>query len=338
MLIDEFHPNEFVDALSGILPTGAPVALLDFPWHNNPGDAALWKGETLALAKLGHRIVYTSTHDTFDRHRLDRLLPTDGVVLLHGGGNLGDLWPRHQKFRESIISTVRDRSIVVLPQTVRFEDQRSEIDSLLLMASHPSLTMMARDQRSFDRLIAAGLNARLSTDPTTALWPNPSQPHEPQGRRQVLYLLRSDHERRVPVPLALKPLARDWSDLGVTMEIVSRPSHITDRSLDVIDRAQTEFGRALPATCWARIARQRRHSDRLVAAATAAILATDIVVTDRLHGMLFGLAFGRPVIAIESGYGKLSNYAETFLGGNRRLHLLHSFDEVASVLELIERP
>lgn len=63
----------FIDVLAEILPANVPVALLDFPWHSNPGDAAIWKGETLALATLGHRVVYTATNGNFDRNRLDRL-------------------------------------------------------------------------------------------------------------------------------------------------------------------------------------------------------------------------------------------------------------------------
>lgn len=42
-------------------------------------------------------------------------------IILQGGGNLGDLWSNHQKFREYIISKYRDRPIVIMPQSIYFE-------------------------------------------------------------------------------------------------------------------------------------------------------------------------------------------------------------------------
>lgn len=60
----------FIDVLAEIIPAKVPVALLDFLWHSNPGDSVIRKGETLALATLGHQVVCTATKHNFDRNRL----------------------------------------------------------------------------------------------------------------------------------------------------------------------------------------------------------------------------------------------------------------------------
>lgn len=325
----------FIDVLADILPANVPVALLDFPWHSNPGDSAIWKGETLALATLGHRVVYTATLHNFDRNRLERLLPEDGVVLLHGGGNFGDLWPLLHNHREWVVAALRNRRVVQLPQTVHFDDKTTGQESLAQLGTHPNLTVMARDQRSLELLVEAELDARLCTDPTTTLWPNTPHRHQSAGCSRVLYLLRSDDERRIQLPPELTTLALDWGDLGVGQEKVGLPSCIIDRSLDAIDRTLSVFGRALPASCSPRFARQQRHCDQLVAAATSVILAHDVIVTDRLHAMLIGLAYGRSVVAVDSGYGKLDSYIDTFLNEEPLLHHLSSFDQLSAVLEKI---
>ena len=334
----QFHPGtsyDFIDVLAEIVPGNVPVALLDFPWHSNPGDAAIWKGENLALATLGHRVVYTSTTATFDRNRLDRLLADDGVVLLQGGGNFGDLWPRVHAHRESIIQCLRDRRVVQLPQTVHFDNEGAGDESLARLATHPNLTVMVRDQRSLDRLTQAGICTRLSRDATSALWPGRPVAHTPVGSSRVLFLLRSDQERRTPIPTNLISEAQDWTDLGLTFDPTDRPGRVVDRCLNIIDHTQERFGRALPASCRARREQQRLRTNRLFDAAVDVILAHDVIVTDRLHAMLFGLAYGRPVVTIESGYGKLDSYIDTFLYEEPLLHRVGTFDQLSEALDLI---
>ncbi len=325
----------FIDVLAEIVPPNVPVALLDFPWHSNPGDAAIWKGETLALSTLGHRIAYTANQSNFEQNRLARLLPEDGVVLLHGGGNFGDLWPNIHAQRESIIHNLRDRTIVQLPQTVHFDNRAAGDTSLTRLATHPNLTVMARDRRSLDRLLEAGISARLSRDATSALWPTLPITHQSAGSDRLLFLLRSDRERRHPIPSNLIPEARDWPDLGLTLDVTDLHTRVVNRGLTFIDRTQQRSGRALPASCRARITQQRLQTNRLIDAATQVITTHDLIVTDRLHAMLFGLAYGRPVVVIDSGYGKLDSYIDTFLNEEPLLHHLSSFDQLSATLEKI---
>ena len=323
----------FIDVLAEIMPPNVPVALLDFPWHSNPGDAAIWKSETLALSTLGHRIVYTATQSNFEQNRLARLLPNDGVVLLHGGGNLGDLWPNIHAHRESIIQCLSNRRIVQLPQTVHFDDETAGHESLARLAAHPNLTVMARDARSLDRLRQAGISALLSRDATSALWPGRPVEHVPARPARVLFLLRSDHERRTPLPSNLISQAKDWSDLGISLDITDSAEKIVNRGLNIIDRVQQRSGRALPASCRARITQQRLQTNRLIHAAAQVITSHDVIVTDRLHAMLFGLAYGRTVVVIDNGYGKLDSYIDTFLDEEPLLHRLSSFDQLSAVLK-----
>ncbi|MBU3702401.1 MAG: hypothetical protein FGM58_10195, partial [Acidimicrobiia bacterium] len=195
--------TRFADVLARTLPAGAPVALLDSPWHGNPGDAAIWKGEMETLAASGHRVVYVASVGTFDRRRFDRLLPADGIVLLHGGGNLGDLWPPHQAHRESLLAELDDRRVVLLPQTVHFDDRQLGHQALRRMSRHPDFTVMARDARSLECLRSAGLDAHLSEDPASVLRFDRSPPAASRSGPSVLRLLRSDREGRVTLPCTL---------------------------------------------------------------------------------------------------------------------------------------
>ena len=78
-------------------------ALIDFPNHSNVGDNAIWLGEIAWLADAGIRVRYRCDVKTYNRAALAQSLGADGAIFIHGGGNLGDLWPRHQRLRETVI-------------------------------------------------------------------------------------------------------------------------------------------------------------------------------------------------------------------------------------------
>src|SRR5512141_721889 len=83
---------------------GTPgVALLDFPSHSNVGDSAIWLGERALLRSIGAPVRYCADLESFDPEACRAAHPEGGAILLHGGGNLGDVWPRHQEFRERVI-------------------------------------------------------------------------------------------------------------------------------------------------------------------------------------------------------------------------------------------
>ena len=101
---------------------GSPYALVDFPDHANVGDSAIWLGELVLLRAItGRDPSYVSAWHDFDRDAFLHSCP-DGPVLIHGGGNLGDLWSHHQRFRESLLTAFPDRTIVQLPQSIFFRD------------------------------------------------------------------------------------------------------------------------------------------------------------------------------------------------------------------------
>ena len=86
------HLSKKVDeVLRPLLPPGTPCALLDFPNHSNVGDSAIWLGERAWLRRHGLDVVYACDVNTYSREQLAARIG-QGVLLLHGGGNLGDLW------------------------------------------------------------------------------------------------------------------------------------------------------------------------------------------------------------------------------------------------------
>ena len=118
---------EITRVLAPFAPPGSTYALLDFPSYANVGDSAIWLGAWKCLTALtGRPPVHCCDWKRYDPNLLRRQLG-DGTIFLSGGGNFGDLWESLQRFRERVVEDFPDNPIVLLPQSIHFE-QRENLD------------------------------------------------------------------------------------------------------------------------------------------------------------------------------------------------------------------
>lgn len=266
--------------------TGTRYALVDFPDHANVGDSAIWLGERMMLQTLtGRGPCYVSTWHDFAAEAFREACP-DGVLFLHGGGNLGDIWPHHQHFRERILATVRDRPVVQLPQSIHFRDPAGTGRFAALAADHPDFTLYVRDARSLDL-------ARRHVACPSHLAPDSAYALGPQSRAapdcDLLLLMRTDDERRdhtrnqaMPPPVSESANIVDWLEDGPDL-----PAGINAPSRD--------------AQAAARVARGLRLLSR-----------GRVIVTDRLHGHILADLLGIPHVVLDNDYGKIAAYREAW--------------------------
>ncbi|OAN57566.1 polysaccharide pyruvyl transferase family protein [Sphingomonas sp. TDK1] len=251
-------------------------ALVDFPDHANVGDSAIWLGECRMLRAItGRAPDYISTWHDFDPLAFRQACPS-GTLFLHGGGNLGDLWPHHQQFREALLGAVRDRPVVQLPQSIHFTDDGALSRFAERVACHPDFTLHVRDRESL--AIAAAhfaCQVHLTPDSAFALGPQPRGPDD----TPILALMRTDIERKA---------VRDTSLSGAT---------IVDWLEDDADLPQGTDSAAREAQARARVARGLRLLSR-----------GTIIATDRLHGHILATLLGIPHTVFDNSYGKLGAY------------------------------
>jgi exopolysaccharide biosynthesis predicted pyruvyltransferase EpsI len=256
---------------------GAAYALVDFPDHANVGDSAIWLGELALLRQVtGCGPVYVSTWHDFDADAFRRACPT-GTLFLHGGGNLGDIWPHHQHFREHLLAHVRDRPVVQLPQSIHFRDPARAGRFAALAAEHPDFTLYVRDARSHAFATSRiACPVELVPDSAIALGAQPREPAEVA----LLMLLRSDDERR---------------DHG------GAPS----QQARVVDWLDDDPGLPDGTGVAAREAQARAR----VARGLRLLTQGEVIVTDRLHGHILADLLGIPHVVLDNDYGKIAAYA-----------------------------
>lgn len=290
--------------LSEVIPAG-PLALADFPSFGNIGDSAIWLGETETLARLGRPAPrYVCDLSTYHPDMLRRRLGESGTILLHGGGNFGDLWPKHQEFREQILAEFPDRHIVQMPQSLCFQSPEALERARRAVNAHRRFTLLVRDRESLDQ-------ARRHFDVPIHLCPDAAfgidaLPATGTPSRPVLWLSRGDHESpgqpvRPTRVNALGPV--DW---------IKEPASMARRFHGWVRRLA--MSRWVPS---ALVLDSLRLSYNALAAHRVArgcrLLAKgSTVVANRLHAHIICLQLGIPHFLSDTRYGKIQAYYDTW--------------------------
>lgn len=289
--------------LDEAIPADRPVAFVDYPNHYNPGDCAIWAGERTAIEALDRDVAYVADQRSFSVRALDRLAP-DATILVHGGGNFGDIYPSHQVFREQLAQICRHHRIVHLPQTIHFTDPELERRTARFLAGHPDSFLFARDERSHRRALQYGVPCALAPDSAIALAPLNPTSSVGQG---TLWALRLDVERREsPHVRPNGSWTADWPPDPLPLKLVRyTPAFVHAK-------------RGGPST-GPRIAILKRAFDWLangrVRAGVDFLSQAERVVTDRLHAHILCTMLGIPNVLLDNSYGKNRSFYATWTDG-----------------------
>ena len=265
------------------------------------GDSAIYAGELAFFdAHAGRRADCVCTW-AGDMDWLERQLPPEGPIFLQGGGNFGDLWLNHHRFRHNVLQRFKDRKIVQLPQSIHYRDPAGIAETARLIAAHGNFTLLVRDRPSLDL-------ARQHFDCETALCPDAAMmlwKLDPgiAPQTDLLVVLRDDIEAvRDETHYWLKsryPTA-DWVDVDVwTLPV----------------RVVWKLVRSLPdnrlGMIWREIMYRRQARQRVMAGARQ-LAAGRRIVTDRLHMHLISTLIRRPHVVLDNSYGKIGRYIDAW--------------------------
>lgn len=331
---------EIERVLAGLIAEDEPVAFVNYPNIDNPGDALLWLGTRAALERRGARIATVCEPRTYRRGTIQRAVGERGKILIGAGGNLGDLYPRspQQAVREQVLRDFRRADVIQLPQSLYFQRARRARRFARLAARHESFTLLLREHESTERASALGLHSTLCPDIAFALAPvrRPGQPD-----CDVFWLARHGAESKHPLPnLAPGVVAGDFpaapeqrsgaAGRGLAAELALNRALVAHANRR---RAGSGLAARLAARRYDALAHSRvRLATRIVARGRA-------LVTDRFHGHALAVLMDIPHVLIDNVYGKNRSLYEAW---TNRFPIAHWADDPATAqaiaLELAAAP
>ncbi len=289
----------------------ARLYLLNIPSHGNLGDHLLSVAEREFLKDNfpHYSIVPVTSSDLYYSIKisLSSVRPND-ILCVTGGGFLGSLYDEEERFF-TILKMFPQNKVIVLPQTIYYEDNIKGHEALEraqpFYKSHNNLYVVARDRNTYDLLTMVLMKDhedRVAFTPDLALYINKPFDFERDG---ILWCLRNDAEINVSNTSLVKELNRQVKTLGFhevfTDTYVSYPISYELEEEEVLKKLE-EFSRA------------------------------KLVITDRLHGMIYSVITGTPVIAMDNISGKVGQVYKQWLESLSYVRFVSTSDHVKNIV------
>ena len=246
------------------------VILMGTPLHGNLGDQAITLAETDFFTEGGYRVVEIPSPMVARYLEKWKTLISGKRIYVHGGGFIGSLWPEEQKMLETVIENFKESEIVILAQTVYYDKVDSRTECLNgLFGSHGKVVLCARETYSYEFACQHLYNAKVKLVPDMVLSVNWFD-KQVQKQDKVLFCMRNDLEKTI-----------SDDTVNLLRELVKKyyPTANIEFTDTVVD------GMIYPYMRKAKL--QKKLTELSLA---------QIVVTDRLHGMVLSAMTNTPTL------------------------------------------
>lgn len=268
------------------------LLLIDTPIHRNLGDHAIAIAEKQFLERnFPQYSVFEIPANRLDKNEktIAKVIKKNALILVQGGGFLGSIWKEEEYRFRRILKCFNNNPVIVFPQTITFELESEEgliffEESLAVYRKHKNLTVFLRDEKSF-RFMKKHMecvNSYLVPDIVTELTiPKMNRIHTLNDR--ILICLRSDVEKNITESM------RD-EIVEVVNEKTGYEVCFTDTVIGGKEIKKIEISQ-----------REKYVFDKIEEFRSA-----KLIITDRLHGMIFSFLVGTPCIVFDNKNGKVS--------------------------------
>lgn len=268
------------------------VALLGTPTHANIGDSAIVCAEYDFLKKSGVQaadIVELTYEDLIHfNYSLQKVLKKCSILCWHGGGNMGTLWLHEEMSRRRGLKKIPAWfPTLIFPQTIYYHEtdtgRKEKNKSVSVYNGRPGLIIAAREKKSHQTMLELYPDSKIILVPDIVL----SMTKETLGveetvRKGVLLCMRSDLER--------------------TMSDELRRS---------VEQAVVAAGESFCYTdMYASCSINKGNRVEMVKAKMNELASARLVVTDRLHGMIFAAITETPCIVFGNNHHKVQSAYE----------------------------
>lgn len=257
--------------------------------HQNIGDSAITLAEQQLLSSQfpDYYQVEISTYEFARKEAyLHAIVNPQDILFLNGGGNIGDVYPEEEQFHQTIVEQFPNNRIVVFPQTISFRhlDGKTLRDSQRAYNGHRDLTMYLRGRESleFARTYFPNVKSVLMPDVVHLLQTEYTFP-----RSGALMCIREDGESSL-----------DEAQREMLCSLVKKMFQNVEYTTNIHPEDVTRDIRGLVVR--QELMRFAKHQ---------------VVITDRLHGMIFSVITGTPCVVLSSFNQKIREYYEAFLKG-----------------------
>lgn len=262
------------------------VYLINAPEYLNLGDQAIAQAEIELLR--GQYQIYEIPSKRFAEHvgALRTYLNPDDLLAINGGGYMGVEWFGYEESIRRVITEFPRNRVIIFPQTIFYGDSERGLTELErskeIYSAHPDLHIFAREKTSYELMKQSYPRNYVYMAPDMVLSMNRSLPRLP--RDGILFCMREDPEKK-----------------------------LTDREICEMESLARVFDPAVRFTDTALKGRKDitpDERDKAISQKLDEIKSSRLLLTDRLHGMVFAAITGTPCVAFGNYNHKIKGVYE----------------------------
>ncbi len=272
--------------------------------YGNLGDVAITYAQTdfLKNSLPNYQIVDVPISKTLEGLiAIQKIIQKGDVVTTVGGGNLGNLYSQIEFYRQLVVENFPNNKIISFPQTIDFSNSDKGKKALLKAqkryGKHTNLTFVAREQQSFEMMKQVFPKNQVILTPDIVLSLNITEPV--LKRKGVVLCLRDDAEKLI------------------TNEEQSKLLNLVKQNFDTHFNYDTHIQRD-------KLSLKERKSE--LNKIWTAFKKAELVITDRLHGMIFCYITNTPCIVFNNNNHKIEGSYQ-WLKHSSNINLLNKFSE-----------
>lgn len=275
------------------------------PTHGNLGDQAILVAELEFLHKNfpEYKIFEIPTELVKSRIRsIKKIINSTDLIMIHGGGNLGDRFLNEEMAHQLVIKYFRKFPIIFFPQSATFENNKDMIytnpTSSSIYQKHNRLTIVARESRSLSGFENIFPSNEVIYVPDIVL--SLKVCNQKLRREGLMIIMRNDGEKVVSDDTL--------SDINTWAESEFKMIRKTDTVVEYKIYEET------------RLEELQKLWDKYK--------SSELVITDRLHGMIFAYLTDTPCIVFDNFNSKIKKTYDDWLSNIKNIYFVDASKKI----------
>lgn len=265
------------------------VIIMQTPTHNNLGDHAIAYAELEFKKRFLEDYIYIEIpfNDVMkESKKIKHILAKHDFIFVIGGGNMGDVYSYEEYTRRFIIEYFTDFNIISFPQTISFNNDfigRWQLNkSIKSYKKNKNLLVVAREEKSFSIMKEVYKDNKVMLTPDIVLSLDKRNNFKRKG---IVTCLRDDIEgvmnKEIKISL-INLLKNKYDQVNVTDTVICKDVAINEREKE-LNKIWNLFEKS------------------------------EVVITDRLHGMIFCAITATPCIVFRNSNHKIEETYNNWL-------------------------
>lgn len=279
--------------------------------YGNLGDVAITYAQKLFLKEQlkNYEIIEVPSKETYAYIKyIKKIIKPNDIITLIGGGNMSNKYDGIEESRRMIVKEFKRNRIISFPQTIEFDDSthgKVSLKRTKKMYKHNNLILFAREKMSFEvmKRLFKGTEVYLAPD--------------------IVMYLKGKIIKEDTVRSGIGVCFRDDSEKSIEDSLKSQ-------ILDVFNDEGKEYFDTYIGN--ENLVYDTRYNDLMNF--IKKIASKELVITDRLHGMIFCYITNTPCLVIDNANHKIRSTYDTWLKDCKYIKLIDNKFSIQDISDM----